>query len=185
MSTISTVSTVPTYWCQPMNEQDILYWTTEGRTINYQQPGFRTKDHEKVIGDNIIGFNVYPFNTQSTIDISSIEMKLDNVEMHISNNEIISNKPICIEVCVDRLCVWNTDIKENRLLTTKGNSIVDGFDLLCFNGDRKKVTHKFNYTKWNLSNLKLSNFIVRGNGSSLTIFKFIYKLIKCTKCIYI
>lgn len=157
-------------WCYPyIDEQYVLYHTTDGRTINYQQHGFRFKNQEKIIFDNLPGFNSYPFNTQSSTNIKYIEMKLNNVEMNISKNEIICNKPICIEVCVDRLYIWNTEIEENRSLTTKGGSIIDGYNLLCFDGTRKKVNYNFNYTKWNLSNLYLSSFILKGNNSNITI----------------
>lgn len=153
---------------QYVNEQDVLYRTSEGRTMQYQQPGARFKEDDDVIFDNIPGFNAYPFNTSPQANyITEVFMKLKDSQVSIRSSEIVSNKPVCIEITGSSLFIWNTETDENRLLTTGGDSVVDGYNLLCYDGSRKKVNYNFDYTKWFVKNLRVGSIEVRGNGSSL------------------
>lgn len=142
----------------------LLYPTILGQTEKYVQPTYIAHEPEKFVTDNIIATNTYPFNLNSN-EIHNIEFKLDSTNICISDNHLSTNKPIFVECVGDTLRVWNIISRPNNTMSTKGNIIIDGYNVLDFNNNNIKVMDQYNYTQWTLQKLNSVKKIIF-NGSS-------------------
>lgn len=137
------------------------YATNTINTIN--------KAVENVISDSVTATQKYPFSI-SLDKVTNIEMKLEKTFLILSQNKITSNKPIFIESYNDILRIWNIQISPHNVLSTQGNTYVDGYDILDFNNNNIKIQYSYNYTSWDVPNLELIKKIsLNGNENELVV----------------
>lgn len=147
-----------------LNINDNIYQSyTNGQTIVYTQTNSTYMPPELIISDNIHSVTTYPFSLE-TNGISDIELKLNNTYITINNSEIISDKPICIQCIGCKLRVWNVQASTNNSISTKGNTYVDGYNILDFDNNNVKSLYLINSTTWPMPKTNLiQNFILSGN----------------------
>ena len=125
---------------------------TDGTTRQYFQPNDRRPEREMYENDAIIPFADYPFNIKVfSMPITEIQLKLTETTLKISKGRLEADRPIFIEFVGSVLQVWNCKITENAILSTMGNTLVDGYIARDFSDKPKKVVRKFEYITWDLS----------------------------------
>ena len=121
----------------------VLYKISDGDCDSiHKQHNYGKVINEKFIEEKIPGYVNYPFNTQSSDIIDNVQMKINNTILTIQEGNIISNKPVMLEIHNRKLMIWTTDITERRRLTTKGSSVIDGYKMLDFNGKKVNIDNK-------------------------------------------
>ena len=138
-------------------------------TKQYIQFDDKTTDVEKAIKDYKLAFIEYPFSVNALSEIKQIKFKVSNVVIRITESQFISDKPIQIEIRDDCLCIWTATITEHRTLTTKGQSIIDGYNMDTFDNSQVKTNRKFEHNTWNHGSLKLDNLTVNGDNCTINI----------------
>ena len=131
------IHTQPNYTLEPQNIQPSHFF---GQTQSQVEP-------EKIITDNIIPTVTYPFNL-NTDCVSDIELKLENTVITIENSKIISNKPLFIKYNGNVLYVWNVVSYPNKIIGSKGNTFMDGYNVLDFDNSNVKSVYQFGNTEW-------------------------------------
>ncbi len=162
------------FYAQPQQEDEMAkdeanYTVSYQDTKQYIQFDDKTTDIEKVIQDHMLAFNEYPFNVNSLSEIKELKFKVSNVVIRITENQFISDKPIQIEIRDNCFCVWTATTTEHRTLTTKGQSIIDGYNMDAFDGGQIKTSRKFEHNLWNHGPLKLNNLTVNGDNCTINI----------------
>ena len=155
---------------QGYDEEGQFYQVSPGNTKHFHQTnGNKLPEPEKVIADGVIGSVGYPFNTYCSNKICTVKMKLSNNNLRITHNSVESIQNIFVEVRDNTLYIWSSEFKVNRQLTTKGDSIVDGFNIHNFDGKRVKVGYMYDQRRWSVGPLELTNLELRGTGNTVTI----------------
>jgi len=140
-----------------------------GQTVNYTQTNTRILEQEIIITDNIQPINMYPFNI-TTDTICNIELKIVDTTITIDDTHIIANKPIFIECINDTLRIWNIKSYPNNSISSKGNTFVNGYNLLDFNNNNIKSSYTYNCTQWTLPAINLiGKIIVNGNDNNIVL----------------
>lgn len=139
----------------------------------------KSKSKEKLINsiNNINdGLNCYPFNlkldTNSNNEINNIMIKLNNTTINLNDNFIGANKSILFEIVNDTLKIWENIITENRIMTTKGSSIVIGYNINDFDGNKIKIKNKISYLDWNIdpnTKINIKNIKIIGSNNNFII----------------
>lgn len=152
------------YMSPELSTIDNIYQSyTNGQTIIYAQGNSTYIAPELIISDNISPVTTYPFSLE-TNGISDIELKLNNTHITINNSEIISDKPIYIQCIGCKLRVWNVNVSTNNSISTKGNTYVDGYNILDFDNNNVKSLYLINSLTWLMPKTNLiQNFILSGN----------------------
>lgn len=155
--------------------QDTFYNTSVGDSSHFVQHDTKSESFTNFINDNIDGLVDYPFNTNSDYGtINNLNIFLNNTTLVITKNSLVANKPIMIEIRDKSLYIWSGVYLENKILNNKGSSIVDGYKVNDFDGKRIKVIKMFEYTKWNICKLSLSNIFIKGENNNFSIEDNIY-----------
>jgi len=146
-----------------------LYETSNGEEAPSIQSDSSVRIPEKLDMQKIPGYTVYPFNTTSNGKVTSVHAKINNANITISNGQIFSSEPLMLMILDFGLYIWTSSVNENRLLTNKGRSIVDGYNILDFYGKRKKVEAAFNYTNWKTCQICLNELEINGSNNQIRI----------------
>lgn len=140
-----------------------------GQTVSYVQPSSIILEPELLIGDNNKPGYYYPFNLDTT-GISNIEMKLDNTNINIDSKKIISNNPIFIQCVGSTLQIWNTKSSPNNKMSTKGNTYVDGFNIIDFNNNNITSAITYDHKNWHMPKLNtIDSLNINGNSNIINI----------------
>lgn len=106
--------------------------------------------------------NYYPFNLKYPSCILNIKLKLDNTLLKLTNEEVVSNKPIFIEYNQNDLFIWNTI--ENGI-SDEGDIIYQDFE-----GNKIKTKPAYCFMYWLIpKTIKLNEIIIIGNNNKIEI----------------
>ena len=142
---------------------------TNGQTIFHTQTSSSTPEAEIIIPDNIQPTSRYPFNVE-TAGIEKIEIKLENTALDITDSYIISNKPIFIKCVGNRLYIWNAQSYPNNIISTKGTTYIDGYNILDFDNTNIKSAFAYDEKSWPVPKMNpIQNLIFSGNSNTINL----------------
>lgn len=94
----------------------------------------------------------------------TIEIKCTNTTLFVKNNEIISTLPILINLTNGVLRIWSPEYTENRISYTDGTTLVYGYYVFDYDGNKILVKNK-EIMKQFYINFSLSNIVILGDWS--------------------
>lgn len=172
-SYIPTTSYNPEYGAQATSCHDKMYVATSGENSYYIQHEHKMIVPDQILHDGVAALSGYPFNTQSNGDvIKDIRIRLDDLAgltLSLQQHLLISDKPVLIEIKEGVLFIWSTTFKENNILTSQGSTIVNGYRIEDFNCGSIKVQSRFEFNRWNICQMKISNLTVTGSNNTISI----------------
>jgi hypothetical protein len=140
----------------------------EGQTVRHTQPGSVIPNPEVLLQDGTNKANAYPFECNST-NITQIETKLENTALTINPNQIIADKPILFQCIGQILRIWNYSDTPNNVISNKGNTYTDGYNILDFDNNPIKSAYQYVQKNWTINNSLLQNFSLKGNNNTLYV----------------
>ena len=106
-------------------------------------------------------------NTSGT---TNLDLKLENTTVTITGSKISSSEPIFIEFANSTLRIWNIRQTPNHIVSTKGNTYLDGYNMLDFNNNSIKSAHHYDYKEWNLIKMyPIKSLILHGNSNKIRL----------------
>jgi hypothetical protein len=94
----------------------------------------------------------------------TIEIKCINTTLFVKNNEIISTLPILVNLTNGVLRIWSPEYTENRISYTDGTTLVNGYYVFDYDGNKILVKNK-EIMKQFYINFSLSNIVILGDWS--------------------
>ena len=147
----------------------------------YAQPDVVFPPQEYVINDNVNLHVKYPFNTHYTGYINELFIKADNTSIKLNiynkdNNQykIEADKDILFEIKGSSLYIWLAEHAEHKILTTKGQSIMEGYDVIKYDGTKIKTITPHGCPVWHTNNIELNKIEFRGEKSSLYFDSYVF-----------
>jgi len=89
----------------------------------------------------------------------TIEIKCINTTLFVKNNEIISTLPILVNLTNGVLRIWSPEYTENRISYTDGTTLVNGYYVFDYDGNKILVKNK-EIMKQFYINFSLSNIVI-------------------------
>jgi hypothetical protein len=104
------------------------------------------------------------FTKDNPANFHTIEIKCINTTLFIKNNEIITSLPILVNLTNDVLRIWSPEYIENRISYTDGTTLVNGYYVFDYDGNKILVENK-EIMKQFYINFSLSNIVILGDWS--------------------
>ena len=124
---------------------------------------------EEILPNKMSSIATYPFCISSN-SICNIRLKLNDTSLTITNEKIVSNKPIFIKNTNNEFYVWNTEFTPNYVCGSKGNTYIDGYNAIDFDGNLIKCNQCFYYLEWNIPTIVIKQLVLSGDNNNI-VFK--------------
>jgi hypothetical protein len=152
------------------NKEPVTSYTITDSVIDQHiQPNDKLLIPISVMHDGVAALGDYPFNTLCPSKlITEIIVKLEGATIEFTNNSLTSNKPIMVELRGSTLCIWTTKFVENNVLTSNGDTVLNGYKIEGFDMNSIKVKHQFSFDSWQLYPMVLKKFVLTGSNNTVT-----------------
>lgn len=140
----------------------------EGQTVQHHQPiSNQLPKKEFIMQDGISPLTTYPYDLSQS-NISILEIKLESTILTIKPDQIIADKPILIQTLGSTIRIWNYVSSPNYVISDKGVTYIDGYNMLDWDANPIKITNNFGQSTWTIHELNLiNNFNLVGSNNKI------------------
>lgn len=109
-----------------------------------------------------------PFDKHNMPHIIRMNIKCNSTAIIFNKNKATFSKPVLVSLICGNLQIWNAYYSENRVMTMDGKSVINGYNVIMFNGDTIKVADKVLLTEFSVDLTELTHINLEGDDTNIT-----------------